>query len=53
MRYELVTGVDAASPMNTVRIEANLISLGRVDALKPDLRRANGKRVAVNDPWHT
>ena len=28
MRYQLVAGVNAASPMNTFRVEANLISLG-------------------------
>src|SRR5450759_4449929 len=49
MRDELVTGIYAASPMNTVRVEANLIGLGRVDALKPDLCRTDGQRVAVND----
>jgi hypothetical protein len=52
MYRELVTSIDAASPMCTFRVEANLISLGRVDALKADLRRANGQRVAVNDSWH-
>ena len=52
MRRELVTSVDAASPTDTICVEANLISLGRVYALKADLRRADGQRVAVNDPWH-
>jgi hypothetical protein len=39
MRHELVMGVDAASPLSTVCVETNLISLGRVDALKADLWR--------------
>jgi hypothetical protein len=53
MLCKLIACVDAASPMNTVGVETNLISLRRVDALKADLGRADGKRVAVNDPWHT
>ena len=37
MRHELITGVDAAGPMYTIRVEADLICLGRVYAFKPDL----------------
>jgi hypothetical protein len=53
MRSELVAGVYAASPADSVRIEANLVSLGRVDSLKSDLRSPDCQRVAINDPWHT
>jgi hypothetical protein len=53
MGRELVAGVDTASPMNTVRMEANLIGLGRVDAFKPDLCRTDGQRVAIYNSGHT
>jgi hypothetical protein len=53
MRRKLIACVDSAGPTITIRVEANLISLGRVDALKADLRRTYSKRVAVNDPWYT
>jgi hypothetical protein len=52
MRYELIAGVDATSPIHSLRIETNLISLGRINALKAGLCRADGERVTVNDPWH-
>jgi hypothetical protein len=42
MRRELVAGVDAAGPTITLGVEAHLISLGRVDALKANLCRADG-----------
>lgn len=53
MRYQLVAGVNAASPMNTFRVEANLISLRRVYPFKTNFRRADSKRVAIDDPRHT
>jgi hypothetical protein len=53
MCRELVTSINAAGPMATIRVKAHLISFGRVDAFKADLGRADGQRVAINDPWHT
>jgi len=53
MYRELITGFDSAGPASTICVEANLISLGRVNALKADLRRADSKRIAINNPRHT
>ena len=49
MPGELVTSIDAAGPTDTIRIEANLISFGRVDFFKSDLCRPDDHRVAIND----
>src|ERR1019366_128607 len=53
MRSQLITGIDAASPTSTARVEANLISFGRIDAFKAHLRRADSQRVAINDSRQT
>jgi hypothetical protein len=52
VRRKLIACVDPASPMSTVRIEANLIRLGGVDPFETNLCRADSECVAVNDPWH-
>src|SRR5262245_65796060 len=49
MFRKLVTSFDAAGPPYTLRIEADLIGLWGVYAGKADLRRANNKRVAINN----
>ena len=49
MRRELVTSLDAAVPAYSFRIEADLIGLWGVYALKPDLRPADSKRVSINN----
>jgi hypothetical protein len=43
MHRELVTGIDAASPPNTICVKTNLISLGCIDPFEANLRRADGQ----------
>src|ERR1035437_1921228 len=46
---EVITDVDAASPLITFRVKANLIGLGGVYSLEANFSRADSKRIAVNN----
>ncbi|MGA7389812.1 MAG: hypothetical protein WBW99_18040 [Pseudolabrys sp.] len=45
----MIARIDAAGPTDAICIEANLISLARIDPFETDLRHTDGERVAVNN----
>jgi hypothetical protein len=54
MGDKLVSRLNATVPPDTVLTKTNLVSLRRIDALKADLRRAEGQRIesaTVTKTW--